>query len=298
MGIKLGGVGNLFKGGGKIPDFKPSAPKPDLKPSAPKPDAKPQFTPRPDINGKPQLPKPDAKPQFSPRPDINGNLPDTRPNLNRPNFNGLDNFKPNGLNNLKPNGLGNGLGAAGDVFGGLAQGAAGLAGAGLDAASTLGMMGPGPVMDPYAAGGLPPELGMMGPGPVMDPYAAGGLPPELGMMGPGPVMDPYAAGGLPPELGMMGPGPVMDPYAAGGLPPAEAMAPTAGGFGGPAVDGSGQSGSGLSALLDTVANAVSTVTQVAEAVTSLVDQASGANALPTLAKTVAEAVKTPQTLEF
>ncbi|SET37450.1 hypothetical protein SAMN05443639_102743, partial [Stigmatella erecta] len=93
MGIKLGGVGKLFKGGGKIPDFKPSAPKPQ----APKPDAKPTFTPRPDINGKPQsnkpdfkpqAPKPDTKPTFTPRPDING-----KPQLNKPDFN-LDSLKP------------------------------------------------------------------------------------------------------------------------------------------------------------------------------------------------------------
>ncbi|SEU36419.1 hypothetical protein SAMN05443639_1221, partial [Stigmatella erecta] len=164
---------------------------------------------------------------------------------------------------------------------------AGLAGAGLDAASMLGMMAPqlmAPAMDPYAAAGLGQGAPMMDPY-AMDPYAAGGLPPELAGA---PMMDPYAAG-LPPELAGA---PMMDPYAAG------APAPTAGGFGGPAVDGSGQSGSGLSALLDTVANAVSTVTQVAQAVTNLVDQASGANPLPSLAKTVAEAVKAPQTPEF
>ncbi|MFY0567584.1 hypothetical protein ACN28E_27680 [Archangium lansingense] len=180
MGIKLGGASNLFKGGSnKIPDFKPSAPKPDV------------------------------KPQFTPRPDINGN----KPSLNGPGFK-RDSFDPTGLNNPKLNGLGNMLGGVGEAFGGVAQGAAGLAGAGLDAASTLGMMAPqlmAPAMDPYALAGLGQGFGGA---PAMDPYAIAGLGQGLGGA---PMMDPYAAaGGLPPELAGA---PMMDPFSAGGLPP-------------------------------------------------------------------------------
>ncbi|MFE8600189.1 polyadenylate binding domain-containing protein [Archangium violaceum] len=183
MGIKLGGASNLFKGGGnKVPDFKPSAPKP----SAPKPDVKPHFTPRPDING-------------------------NKPGLNAPGFN-RDSFEPSRLNNSKLNGLGNVMGGVGDVFGG----AAGLAGAGLNAASTLGMMAPqmmAPAMDPYAAAGLGQQG--FGGAPMMDPYAAAGLGQQG--FGGAPMMDPYAAaGGLPPELAGA---PMMDPFSAGGLPP-------------------------------------------------------------------------------
>ncbi|AKJ02493.1 hypothetical protein ATI61_108119 [Archangium gephyra] len=165
MGIKLGGASNLFKGGGnKVPDFKPSAPKPDV------------------------------KPQFTPRPDINGN----KPGLNGPGFH-RDSFESSRLNNPKLNGLGNMLGGVGDAFGGVAQGAAGLAGAGLNAASTLGMMAPqmmAPAMDPYAAAGLDQGFGGA---PMMDPYAAaGGLPPELAGA---PMRDPFPAGGMPPGVG-------------------------------------------------------------------------------------------------
>ena len=141
--------------------------------------------------------KPDARPTFSPRPDINGNLPGgKKPNL------GLDGFdkpvgglnKPSGFGGLDNafgslgnkfggigNGLANGLSAVGDVVGGVANGAAGLVGAGLQAAtlpaSALGLMDPstllagGPAMDPYAMTG----------GPAMDPYAAG-LPPQPGAL--------------------------------------------------------------------------------------------------------------------
>ncbi|WP_239576597.1 hypothetical protein [Archangium primigenium] len=216
MGIKLGGASNLFKGGSnKVPDFKPSTPKPDVKP---------QFSPRPDINGNKPGAKPDVKPQFSPRPDINGNLP----SQNRPGFS---------PDSLKPSGLGNRLGGAVDAFGGVAQGVAGLAGAGLDIASTAAMMAPQmmgpmgpmgmaqqmmppqlmgpqmmpPMMDPMAQQLMGPQ--MMAPQmmpPMMDPYA-GGLPPELGGA---QMMDPYA-GGLPPELGGAQ---MMDPFSSGGMP--------------------------------------------------------------------------------
>jgi hypothetical protein len=145
MGIKLGGASNLFKGGGnKVPEFKPSAPKPDV------------------------------KPQFTPRPDINGN----NPGLNGPGFH-RDSFEPPRLNNPKLNGLGNMLGGVGDAFGGVAQGAAGLAGAGLDAASTLGMMAPqlmAPAMDPFSAGGMPPGFGGDPAPTAAAPTAADGTP--------------------------------------------------------------------------------------------------------------------------
>ena len=178
------------------PDFKSPSTKPGFKP-----DARPTFSPRPDINGnlpgtKPGL-TPASKPTFSPRPDINGNLPGgKKPNL------GLDGFdkpvgglnKPSGFGGLDNafgslgnkfggigNGLANGLSAVGDVVGGVANGAAGLVGAGLQAAtlpaSALGLMDPsallagGPAMDPYAMTG----------GPAMDPYAAG-LPPQPGAL--------------------------------------------------------------------------------------------------------------------
>jgi len=193
MGIKLGGASNLFKGGNKVPDFKPSTPKPD------------------------------AKPQFSPRPDVNGNTP----GLNRP---GLS------PESLKPSGLGNRLGGAVDAFGGVAQGIAGLAGAGRDIASTVGMMAP-QMMPPQMMG--PQMMGPMGPGPQMMPPQMMG-PQMMGPMGPGPqmmppqmmppqmmgpqmmppMMDPFA-GGLPPELAGA---PMMDPFA-GGLPPELAGAP-------------------------------------------------------------------------
>ncbi|WP_239470658.1 hypothetical protein [Archangium violaceum] len=196
MGIKLGGASNLFKGGGnKIPDFKPSAPKPDV------------------------------KPQFTPRPDINGN----KPGLNGPGFN-RDSFELNGLNNPKLNKPGKMLGGVGDAFSGVAQGAAGLAGAGLDAASTLGMMAPqmmAPAMDPYAAAGLL-DQGFVG-APMMDPYAsAGGLPPELAGA---PMMDPFSAGGMLPGFGGdLAPAtaiPTGGPSAVSKNPPSKAAAPTA-----------------------------------------------------------------------
>jgi hypothetical protein len=185
---------------------------------------------------KPSAPKPEVKPQFTPRPDINGNTPGAQ-------------------NSPKPGGLGGRLSGVADTFGGMAQGAAGLAGTGFDAASALGMMGPmgppmmgpGPMMDPQMMGPMgPPMMGpmvpemmgppMMGPGPMMDPRMMGPMgPPMMGpmgppMMGPGPMMDPRMMGPMVPEMmgppmmgpmgpPMMGPGPMMDPFAAGGLPP-------------------------------------------------------------------------------
>jgi hypothetical protein len=267
MGMKIGG-GSLFKGGGsKVPSFKPSTPKPDVKPSTPKPDTKPSTpssakpdvkpsTPKPDTKpSTPSTSKPDSKPQFSPRPDINGNTPGGKPGapsakpefsprpdiygntpgLNRPGFD-PSNFAPNMPNNPLSNGLGGRLGGAVDAFGGVAQGVAGLAGAGLDVASTAAMLAP-QMMGPM---GMAPQMMP----PMMDPMAAAGF-------GGAPMMDPYAAaGGLPPELASAG-------------------------AGGP---------SGLGGLLDTVANAVSTVTQMAEAVTGLMNQVGGgaANVVPSL----------------
>jgi hypothetical protein len=117
----------------------------------------------------------------------------------------------------------------GDAFGGIAQGAAGLAGAGLDAASTLGMMAPqlmAPAMDPSAAAGLGQGFGGA---PVMDPYAAaGGLPPELAGAA---MMDPFSAGGMPPDFGGdLAPTPALlprGPSAVSKNPPSKAAEPAA-----------------------------------------------------------------------
>ncbi|QRN94224.1 hypothetical protein JRI60_34490 [Archangium violaceum] len=274
---------------GKKPDVGPKfSPRPDINGNLPgkKPDVGPKFSPRPDINGNLPVQKPDVGPKFSPRPDINGNLPGKKPDFN------LDGFTPgNGLNNLKPNrlgGLGDGLSAAGDVLGGVANGVAGLAGAGLEAASmlpgALGMMDPyalsgmapelagGPMMDPYAAGALPPELAA---GPMMDPYAAGALPQQLAA---GPVMDPYAAGALPQQLAA---GPVMDPYAAGGLP--QQLSGLT-----PPTD---LQHSDLGNILGSVAHALDTATQALAAVKDLVGQGAATVAQP-LQKKLAEKLPT------
>ncbi|WP_257456077.1 PspC family transcriptional regulator [Archangium lipolyticum] len=242
------------------PDITPKpSPRPDINGNIPgkKPDTTPKFSPRPDINGNIPGKKPDTTPKFSPRPDINGNIPGKKPDFN------LDGFSPgNGLNNLKPNrfgSLGNGLSAVGDVVGGVASGAMGLAGAGLEAASMLpGALG---MMDPFAAGVLPPELAG---GPMMDPYATAGLPPELAG---GPMMDPYAAGG-----------PMMDPYATAGLPSQLAAGPMMD----PTMDPTALQQSDLGNILNSVAHAISTATQALETVKGLVGENTATVAQPLL----------------
>ncbi|WP_052518401.1 hypothetical protein [Archangium violaceum] len=259
------------------------------------PSSKPTFSPRPDINGnlpgkKPDL-KPDTRPTFSPRPDINGKLPDSKvPDFKLDGFkpsSALDKLKPNGFGGLDNafgslgnklggigNGLGNGLSAVGDVVGGVANGAAGLVGAGLQAAtipaSALGLMDPSTLLggqNPYAAGGQPMDPYAMGAGPAMDPYAMGAGPAiDPYAMGAGPVMDPSLASGLPPQLGALSQ-PV--PQQLGTLPQ------------------SAPQQSDLGNLLNSVANAVSVATQALDTVKSLVGEGSAAGTLKKVATEVA-----------
>ncbi|WNG53634.1 PspC family transcriptional regulator [Archangium gephyra] len=271
----------------KAPSSKPTfSPRPDINGNLPgkkpdlKPDTKPTFSPRPDINGNLPGSKID-KPTFSPRPDINGNLPGKKPDFKLDGFDkptgGLDKLKPNGFGGLdnafgslgnKLSGFGNGLSAVSDV----ANGAAGLVGAGLQAASipasALSMLGAGPVMDPSAlAAGPASALGMMGAGPVMDPSAlAAGPAMDPYAMGAGPAMDPYAAGGLPQQLGALSQ-PV--PQQLGALPQ------------------SAPQQSDLGNLLNSVANAVSVATQALDTVKALVSEGSATGTLKKMATEVA-----------